>query len=62
MSQALHTPPRAPVPPDAGGDLAALAARHGLSVSGARPSLVEYVRQLWGRRQFILAFSRAKLT
>ncbi|MBB4903783.1 ABC transporter permease, partial [Streptomyces griseomycini] len=32
------------------------------SVSGARPSLVEYVRQLWGRRQFILAFSRAKLT
>ena len=41
---------------------AELAARHGLSVSGARPGLAEYVRQLWGRRHFILAFSRAKLT
>ena len=41
---------------------AELAARYGLSVSGARPSLVEYVRQLWGRRHFILAFSQAKLT
>jgi teichoic acid transport system permease protein len=41
---------------------AELAARYGLSVSGARPGLVEYVRQLWGRRHFILAFSQAKLT
>jgi teichoic acid transport system permease protein len=41
--------------------LADLAARHGLSVSGARPPLTEYVRQLWGRRHFILAFSQAKL-
>jgi teichoic acid transport system permease protein len=40
---------------------AELAARHGLSASGARPSLPEYVRQLWARRHFILAFSRAKL-
>lgn len=39
-----------------------LAAKYGLTVSGARPSLVEYVRQLWGRRHFILAFSQAKLT
>lgn len=39
-----------------------LAAKYGLSVSGARPSLPEYVRQLWARRHFILAFSRAKLT
>ncbi|MEU6141781.1 ABC transporter permease [Streptomyces sp. NPDC047081] len=39
-----------------------LAAKYGLTVSGARPSLVEYVRQLWDRRHFILAFSRAKLT
>lgn len=39
-----------------------LAAKYGLSVSGARPSLPAYVRQLWGRRHFILAFSRAKLT
>nr|WP_153426821.1 ABC transporter permease [Streptomyces alkaliphilus] len=39
-----------------------MAARHGLTVSGARPPLTEYVRQLWGRRHFILAFSRAKLS
>jgi teichoic acid transport system permease protein len=41
---------------------AQLAEKYGLSVSGARPSLVEYVRRLWGRRHFILAFSQAKLT
>ncbi|WFB84664.1 MULTISPECIES: ABC transporter permease [Streptomyces] len=51
-----------PVAPGEGLTPARLAARHGLSVSGARPSLVEYVRQLWGRRHFILAFSQAKLT
>ncbi|MET9368194.1 ABC transporter permease [Streptomyces griseoflavus] len=63
MSQALHTPPPAAARPVPGeDDLAALAARHGLTVSGARPSLAEYVRQLWGRRHFILAFSQAKLT
>ncbi|MFI2427387.1 ABC transporter permease, partial [Streptomyces sp. NPDC018955] len=63
MSQALHTPPPAPArPAPAEDDLAALAARYGLTVSGARPSLGEYVRQLWDRRHFILAFSRAKLT
>ena len=39
-----------------------LAAKYGLSVSGARPTLREYIRQLWDRRYFILAFSRAKLT
>ncbi|MQY10526.1 hypothetical protein SRB5_06340 [Streptomyces sp. RB5] len=39
-----------------------LAAKYGLSVSGARPSLGGYVRQLWDRRHFILAFSQAKLT
>lgn len=56
MSQTTHTgaPPRTE-------SLAELAARHGLTVSGARPPLPEYVRQLWGRRHFIVAFSRAKL-
>ncbi|MFD9791037.1 ABC transporter permease [Streptomyces sp. NPDC059070] len=39
-----------------------LAAKHGLAVSGARPGLFEYCRQLWGRRHFILSFSQAKLT
>ncbi|GGT43016.1 transport permease protein [Streptomyces phaeofaciens] len=43
-------------------DLAALAARHGLSVSGARPSLPQYIRRLWARRHFITAFATAKLT
>ncbi|WP_432133339.1 MULTISPECIES: ABC transporter permease [unclassified Streptomyces] len=66
MTQVLDTPPPATVldpphhPPHE--DLAALAARHGLSVSGARPSLPEYVRQLWARRHFITAFATAKLT
>ncbi|MEV7324819.1 ABC transporter permease [Streptomyces sp. NPDC093970] len=48
--------------PDEGLTAAQLAARYGLTVSGARPSLVGYVRQLWGRRHFVLAFSQAKLT
>ncbi|WP_073947871.1 ABC transporter permease [Streptomyces kebangsaanensis] len=48
--------------PDEGLTAAQLADKYGLSVSGARPPLTEYVRRLWGRRHFILAFSRAKLT
>lgn len=31
-------------------------------MSGARPTLRAYVRQLWGRRHFITAFATAKLT
>ncbi|WP_399126011.1 ABC transporter permease [Streptomyces sp. ITFR-6] len=56
------TPPAASLPVYAPGELAALAARHGLTVSGARPSLPAYVRELWGRRHFITAFATAKLT
>ncbi len=55
---ALGTPPSA----DEGLGAAQLAAKYGLTVSGARPGLLAYMRQLWGRRHFILAFSRAKLT
>jgi len=66
VSQVLDTPPpttaRTTTPAPADADLAALAARHGLTVSGARPSLPAYVRQLWARRHFIAAFSTAKLT
>ncbi|MCK8436526.1 ABC transporter permease [Streptomyces sp. D2-8] len=62
MSTVLHTPPQTPAPAPAGDDLAALAVSHGLSVSGARPSLPEYVRRLWARRHFITAFATAKLT
>lgn len=52
----------APPSPDDGLSRAELAAKYGLTVSGARPGLFEYVHQLWGRRHFILAFSQAKLT
>ncbi|WP_328321070.1 ABC transporter permease [Streptomyces sp. NBC_00388] len=48
--------------PDDGLSSAELAGKYGLSVSGARPGLMEYVRQIWGRRHFILAFSSAKLS
>ncbi|GGP68413.1 ABC transporter permease [Streptomyces melanogenes] len=51
-----------PVDPDQGLDAAELAAKYGLTVSGARPSLKEYVQQLWERRHFISAFATAKLT
>ncbi|MER5742433.1 ABC transporter permease [Streptomyces sp. NPDC002225] len=56
------SPVPTPPPVHAPGELAALAARHGLTTSGARPSLPLYVRQLWGRRHFITAFATAKLT
>ena len=39
---------------------AELAAKYGLSVSGARPGLVDYTRQLWGRRHFINEFAKAR--
>ncbi|MFE1907820.1 ABC transporter permease [Streptomyces gardneri] len=51
-----------PSPSPAPDDLRALALRHGLTVSGARPSLPVYVRQLWSRRDFIAAFATARLT
>lgn len=54
---AVNTPPS----PDEGLSPAELAGKYGLTVSGARPSLPEYIRQLRERRHFILAFSRAKL-
>jgi len=59
---ASGTPTGAHLPAYAPGELAALAARHGLTMSGARPSLGAYIRQLWDRRHFITAFATAKLT
>ena len=47
--------------PDAALSPAELAAKYGLSVSGKRPSLPSYTRQLWSRRQFITAFATARL-
>lgn len=56
---ALSAPPAKS--PDDGLSPAELAAKYGLAVSGARPGLPEYVRQLWGRRHFIAAYARARL-
>jgi teichoic acid transport system permease protein len=56
---AVSAPPA--TSPDDGLSPAELAAKYGLAVSGARPSLPEYVRQLWSRRSFIVAYSRARL-
>jgi teichoic acid transport system permease protein len=63
-SQVLPSPtaPPAPAPAPPSETPAQLAERFGLTVSGARPSLPEYVRQLWARRHFITAFATAKLT
>jgi teichoic acid transport system permease protein len=42
------------------GSLAELAAEHGLRPSAARPPVIAYLRQLWRRHQFILAFATAR--
>ncbi|BBB01235.1 putative ABC transporter membrane protein [Actinacidiphila reveromycinica] len=51
-----------PVPSafDDGLSPAELAAKYGLSVSGARPGLLTYTRLLWGRRHFINEFAKAR--
>nr|WP_242337204.1 ABC transporter permease [Streptomyces formicae] len=59
MSSQTITRPAPPAQPE---NLGELAARHGLTVSGARPPLGAYVRQLWSRRHFIAAFATARLT
>ncbi|GGT60727.1 ABC transporter permease [Streptomyces purpureus] len=55
-------PVATPTPALSGPELRAIALRHGLTVSGARPSLPVYVRRLWSRRHFIGAFATARLT
>jgi teichoic acid transport system permease protein len=52
-------------PPDAaaafdGQPLAQLAAEHGLRRSATRPPVGEYLRQLWQRRHFMVAFATAR--
>jgi teichoic acid transport system permease protein len=47
--------PRVPDQP-----LAALAAEHGLRLSGARPSLPAYLVMLWQRRHFIIGYATAR--
>lgn len=59
-SAQADTLPAGGSPTDGGdGALAQLAARHGLTVSGARPGVLTYTRQLWQRRHFIVAFANA---
>ncbi len=48
----------APLLPDE--PLAGLAARYRLKLSGARPSLREYMRALWQRRHFIVGYATAR--
>lgn len=45
---------------DSGLTRAQLAARHGLTVAGARPTLAAYVRQVWSYRHFITTYANAK--
>jgi teichoic acid transport system permease protein len=40
--------------------LAALAAEHGLRLSGARPTLAKYLAMLWQRRHFIIGYATAR--
>ncbi|MFD7262923.1 ABC transporter permease [Streptomyces sp. NPDC059874] len=41
--------------------LADLAAAHGLTLSGARPTLPRYIAGLWGRRHFVTAYASARM-
>jgi teichoic acid transport system permease protein len=50
--------PEAPRIPDQ--PLAELAADHNLKLSGARPSLGEYLAMLWQRRHFIIGYATAR--
>ncbi|MFJ2774512.1 ABC transporter permease [Streptomyces sp. NPDC087300] len=62
MSQVLDAPSGTAAAQADAPSPAELAAKYGLTVSGARPTLPAYVRQLWQRRHFITAFATAKLT
>jgi teichoic acid transport system permease protein len=50
--------PDAPRVPDQ--DLGELARQHGLKLSGARPTLSEYLKMLWQRRHFIVGYATAR--
>ncbi|KOU18213.1 ABC transporter [Streptomyces sp. XY593] len=38
-----------------------MAAAHGLTLSGARPTLPRYIAQLWQRRHFVSAYANARM-
>jgi teichoic acid transport system permease protein len=47
-------------PPESSASLAALAAKYGLRPSSARPGLFNYIRMVWDRRHFIVAYATAR--
>jgi teichoic acid transport system permease protein len=47
-------------PPEGSGSLAELAAQYGLRPSSARPGLFTYIRMVWDRRHFIVAYATAR--
>jgi teichoic acid transport system permease protein len=47
-------------PPEGSGSMAELAAQYGLRPSSARPGLVDYIRMVWDRRNFIVAYATAR--
>jgi teichoic acid transport system permease protein len=46
--------------PEGSESLAVLAARHGLRPSSARPRMLAYIRMVWQRRHFIVAYATAR--
>ncbi|MFD6230806.1 ABC transporter permease [Streptomyces sp. NPDC060232] len=51
----------APAAPATSAEIARLAAAHGLTLSGARPTLPRYIAQLWQRRHFVTAYANARM-
>ncbi len=60
LSNTAMLAPEAELPAPPWVDLAALAAEYGLSPSSARPRLIPYLRLVWQRRHFIVAYATAR--
>jgi len=60
LSNTAMLAPEAELPATSSGDLAALAAEYGLRPSSVRPPLLPYLRLVWERRHFILAYATAR--
>jgi teichoic acid transport system permease protein len=60
LSNAAMLVPDAELLAPSSADLAALAAEYGLRPSSVRPPLIPYLRQVWDRRHFIVAYATAR--
>ncbi|MGH3255639.1 MAG: ABC transporter permease [Streptosporangiaceae bacterium] len=60
LSNTAMLAPEAELPAPPSVDLAALAAEFGLRPSSVRPPLIPYLRLVWQRRHFILAYATAR--